>query len=158
MVQGVLDELFLGALVHEFEAARNFALSVVGVQDVCLGCLGQRLLKLGQGFFYFVGFAFLDQVGQRAGQMLHVGLQTKIFRRTLVVLAEIFDGGLLDWHRKMSRRIPNIGPIVNIWYACERVYAEEVRLVCADDERQPIFTLCDTSREWYLLRLRREKS
>jgi hypothetical protein len=53
--------------------------------------------------------------------MFDVRFEAEVFRSTLVVLAKIFDGSLLDWHRKMSRRIAELSAFVNIWYTQARL-------------------------------------
>jgi hypothetical protein len=108
-------------LVYQFERARNLALRIVRVQNVCFCSFCEDLLKFPKRFFRFGRFSFFHQVGERAGQVLHVNLHTKVLGSTLVVLAKIFDGSLLNWHRKMSRRIPKFSESVNIWYTLPRL-------------------------------------
>ena len=102
-------------LVDQLVSARDFILSVLLVNDERFGSLCKRLLQLLQRIFRFGGLAGFNEVRQAACQMLDVSLHTKILGRALVVLAEIFDGSLLDRH-KMSRRITESIQSVNLWY------------------------------------------
>ena len=78
---------------------RRDAASLVYVDHVALGSLRSSLLKLVDHSERFRLLAFLNQAFKLLDQGFDVGLFTQITRGAALVLAQIFDGGVLVRHR-----------------------------------------------------------
>lgn len=78
---------------------RGESASLVRMNDVFLRGFRGGLLQLGHKFQSFGLLSFLDQGLQLLGEGFDVDFLTQIPRRAALVLAKVFDGGVLIRHR-----------------------------------------------------------
>lgn len=103
---------------------RGFATSFIGVKNVVLRSFCDNLLQLAAQSDGLRLLAFFDQFIHLLGESFDMGLQKTIAFGAALIFAQIFNGGMLVWHR--------IG-LKSTFFSkecqyklCERVFADRV--------------------------------
>lgn len=96
---------FFNSEVHRGKTTGSFIL----VNNGILRGFSEGLLKFFDRFFCFRQFAFLQKRLPVAIKGLQMSLHTRVAGSACLVFAQIFNGGVFIWHKRMSVEYANQG-------------------------------------------------